>query len=132
MVEVESTPAAWCYLLAVKGATYVGATVDPDRRLRQHNKEITGGARATGMRVQNGQQWSRVCKVPMPDWKTALQFEWRWKQLGRTACKGVKDPLQRRIAALEKLLSLEKATEAAIPFEMWPGGRPQVEWEMEH
>jgi len=131
MENQDIEPSAWCYLLTVVGGngTYVGATVDPDRRLRQHNKEIKGGAHATGIRVNQGLQWRRVCKVPMPDWKTALQFEWRWKQLGRTVCKGVKDPLQRRIASLNHLLSMEKATEAAIPFEMWPGGRPYVEWE---
>jgi pseudouridine-5'-phosphate glycosidase len=40
------------YLLeSSKGATYVGATMDVARRLRQHNKEITGGAVATGPRV---------------------------------------------------------------------------------
>ena len=32
------------YLLeCTDGATYVGATVDLDHRLRQHNKELKGG-----------------------------------------------------------------------------------------
>jgi len=41
-------------LYTEEGQTYIGATVDPDRRLRQHNKEITGGARATAIRVNQG------------------------------------------------------------------------------
>jgi hypothetical protein len=32
-------------------ATYVGATVDLDHRLRQHNKELVGGAHATSVKV---------------------------------------------------------------------------------
>ena len=36
---------SYVYLLvSTKGNTYVGATVDLNRRLRQHNKEIKGGA----------------------------------------------------------------------------------------
>lgn len=35
------------YLISTGNRTYVGATTDPNRRLRQHNREIRGGARAT-------------------------------------------------------------------------------------
>lgn len=37
------------YLLhnRVTNRTYVGATTEPARRLRQHNREITGGSRST-------------------------------------------------------------------------------------
>ena len=62
--------------------TYIGATIDPDRRLRQHNKEITGGARATSMRVEQGQTWQRACYITgIPEWRSALQIEWRWKHV---------------------------------------------------
>jgi len=54
----------YCYMLYTsKNQTYIGATVDPDRRLRQHNKELSGGARATAMRVGQGLEWSRACYI---------------------------------------------------------------------
>ncbi len=70
----------YCYLLATESEkTYVGATVDIDRRLRQHNKEISGGARATGIRVAQGEIWNRICYISgIPEWKSALQIEWKW------------------------------------------------------
>jgi len=121
---------AYCYLLYTdEGQTYVGATVDPDRRLRQHNKEIVGGAHATGIRVAQGLTWKRACFVPLPEWRTALQFEWRWKQLGRTQCKHVRNPLERRLRSLHTLLSLEKPTTTAIPYEAYPNGKPTIHWD---
>lgn len=112
---------AFCYLLYTdEGQTYVGATVDPDRRLRQHNKEIKGGAHATGIRVAQGATWKRACVVSLPEWRTALQFEWRWKQLGRTQCKSVRHPLRRRLQSLKTLLSFDKPTTAAIPYDAYP------------
>jgi predicted GIY-YIG superfamily endonuclease len=121
---------AYCYLLYTEeGQTYVGATVDPDRRLRQHNKEIVGGAHATGIRVNQGLVWKRACYVTLPEWRTALQFEWRWKQLGRTQCKHIRNPLERRLRSLHTLLSLEKPTSTAIPYDAYPDGRPSIQWE---
>jgi predicted GIY-YIG superfamily endonuclease len=116
------------YLLeSSDGTTYVGATVDLERRLRQHNKEIKGGAHATGVKVAKGQNWRRVLYVSgFPDWSAALQFEWRFKQLSRK--RPEKKPLERRIAALDQLLSLEKSTSNAVPYELWPSP-PIIHWE---
>ena len=123
---------AFCYFLYTdEGQTYIGATVDLDRRLRQHNKEIKGGAHATGIRVAQGLQWKRACSVALPEWRTALQFEWRWKQLGRTQCKHIRNPIDRRLASLRLLLSLDKPTEAAIPYQMYPDGPPVIQWDSE-
>jgi predicted GIY-YIG superfamily endonuclease len=123
----------YCYLLCTENSqTYVGATIDPDRRLRQHNKEISGGARATGIRVAQGLSWNRICYLEnIPEWRTALQIEWRWKQLGRTQFKHIRNPIERRLYSLKKLLSLEKPTEKAIPYEAYPSGPPQIVWDSE-
>jgi structure-specific endonuclease subunit SLX1 len=106
-----------CYLLATTDGktqkTYVGITPDLDRRLRQHNGEIAGGAAATA-----GRRWERIGYVSgFPDMRAALQFEWRWKQVSRRL--GVGEPLRRRLVALQTLLGYDKATTAAIPYEDW-------------
>ena len=121
----------YCYMLYTdEGQTYIGATVDPDRRLRQHNHEISGGARATGIRVAQGQTWKRACFIQnIPEWRTALQIEWRCKQLGRTQCKHIRNPIERRLHSLKKLLSFDKPTEKAIPYEAYPNGPPEIVWD---
>ena len=109
------------YLLeATNGSTYVGATVDIDRRLKQHNKELAGGAHATGIKVLKGETWKRICYVSgFPAWNAALQFEWRWKQLSRKLPQNIK-PLERRLEALKQLLELDRPTTKAIPYSEWP------------
>jgi len=112
-------------------ATYVGATVDLNHRLRQHNKELVGGAHATSVKVAQGCTWNRICFIQgFPDWPAALQFEWRLKQLSRILLKTNKTntPLQRRIQALHQLLSLDKPTTKAIPYSSWPSP-PEIVWE---
>jgi predicted GIY-YIG superfamily endonuclease len=111
----------YVYLLVCDdGSTYVGATVDLNRRLRQHNKELVGGARATGRKIDKGQIWQRHCYVSgFPDWQATLQFEWRWKQISRTFPRNM-IPLERRMAALDKLLTLERSTSKAKPYSEWP------------
>jgi structure-specific endonuclease subunit SLX1 len=90
------------YLLSTVEApirTYVGATLDVDRRLRQHNGELAGGARATST-VPGG--WYRVCYVSgFENQREALRFEWWWK---RRSYKLKGSALERRQAALEAMV----------------------------
>lgn len=111
-------------------STYIGATVDLDKRLRQHNREIKGGAYATSAKVLKGETWKRVCHISgFPDWSSALQFEWRWKQLSRKLPPKM-IPFERRKLALEQLLALERPTSKAIAYSEWPSP-PQINWEIE-
>ena len=123
----------YCYMLYTdKNQTYIGATIDPNRRLRQHNKEISGGARATGIRVAEGLTWKRGCYITgILEWRSALQIEWRWKQIGRTQYKHIKIPIHRRLYSLKMLLSLDKPTEKAIPYDAYPNGPPEIIWDSE-
>lgn len=113
---------SYVYLLLAtpfRDATYVGATVDLDRRLRQHNKEIKGGATATSIKVIKGNTWIRAAHVQgFPDWQAALQFEWRWKQLTRKLSPKM-EPLTRRMNALYQLLRLERSTSKAKAYSEW-------------
>jgi len=111
---------SYVYLLvSTNGNTYVGATVDLNRRLRQHNKEIKGGAHATGAKVNKGETWERACHIAgFPDWQAALQFEWRWKQLSRKLSKTI-PPLERRLIALDELLHLDRPTSKAKLYSEW-------------
>ena len=106
-------------LLSSDNATYVGATVDLERRLRQHNKEIKGGAFATSAKVLKGETWIRATHIKgFPDWTAALQFEWRWKQLTRKLNITI-HPLHRRMIALKQLLALDKPTTKAQLYSEW-------------
>ena len=108
------------YLLqSTSETTYVGATVDLERRLRQHNGELVGGAKATKTKVKKGENWKRVCYISeFPTWQSALQFEWRWKRISSKISKKM-SPLERRLKALRTLLSLESSTTKAVPFSEW-------------
>jgi predicted GIY-YIG superfamily endonuclease len=125
-----SKPSYVYLLVSSDDATYVGATVDLDHRLRQHNKEIKGGAHATSIKVDRGEIWTRACHVSgFPDWRAALQFEWRWKQLARKYPVNI-FPLKRRMSALKELLALEKSTALAVPYTEW-ASPPEVHLEIE-
>jgi structure-specific endonuclease subunit SLX1 len=121
---------SFVYLLLAtpcRDATYVGATVDLNRRLRQHNKEIKGGATATGIKVAKGDTWIRAAYVQgFPDWQAALQFEWRWKQLSRKLPP--MKPLERRMIALKQLLELERPTTKAKAYSEWET-KPEIIFE---
>ena len=125
-----SKPSYVYLLVSSDNATYIGATIDLEHRLRQHNKEIKGGAHATSMKVLKGEIWTRACHVSgFPNWQAALQFEWRWKQISRKLSPQML-PLERRIKALKELLALERPTSKAITYSEWPS-LPEVHLEIE-
>ena len=118
------------FIYSTNGSTYIGATVDIDKRIRQHNKEIKGGAVATGAKVNQGETWKYYCYVEnFPSWQEALRFEWRWKHLSRQIQKRTPsiNPIEKRVQALDQLLSLEKSTNNAIPFKEWTQ-QPTIVW----
>jgi structure-specific endonuclease subunit SLX1 len=107
------TEKAWASYLLITCAepiqTYVGATVDVNRRLRQHNAEISGGARrTTAIAINRGSgAWKRVCHcVGFVDKIECLKFEWYWKHFSRKQTE--KDPLARRLVGLQNLLAIER------------------------
>jgi len=78
-----------CYLLQslyMPSRTYVGMTNNRFQRLRRHNGEITGGARAT----RAYRPWRMVAFVDGfgHDKNAALRFEWSWRHpRKRRLCK---------------------------------------------
>jgi len=121
------------FLVSDSESTYIGATVDLDHRLRQHNGEIKGGARATSIKVAQGQTWRRFCHIAgFPSWQAALQFEWRWKQISRTKFPKKMHPVERRIEALKMLLELDRPTTKADAYNEWPSGGPKIYIEVNH
>jgi predicted GIY-YIG superfamily endonuclease len=103
--------------------TYVGATMDVDRRLLQHNQVQSGGAKAT-----HGRQWKRICHViGFPHQKSALQFEWKWKNLSK---KENGSALGRRMKALIVLFNLEQSTAKATDYKEYVHNL-EVIWEDE-
>lgn len=102
----------YCYLLYIPGTnrTYIGATNDPAHRLRQHNGELKGGAKAT-----KGKQWTQAFYLSgFPDWSTTLQFEWAWKYHSRG-----KPGVAGKLRGLKELLALPRATKTAVPYAYW-------------
>lgn len=112
------------FLQQVGGSkTYIGATLDVERRLQQHNGVQSGGAKAT-----RGYTWKRICHVAQfPNERAALQFEWAWKHVSKKQTGG---SIQRRIKALLELLGCDQPTSKANDFQDYVYTL-KVVWEIE-
>ena len=55
--------------------TYIGYTVNLERRIRQHNGIIKGGAKYTA-----GRKWEYAFHCEVTDKISGLQIEWRFKR----------------------------------------------------
>lgn len=98
----------YCITQSNRMRTYVGITVNLDRRLRQHNGLIKGGAKAT-----MGGNWQLLYTIAgFPNKKTIMQWEWRLhrKPKRRTASCAC----CRRLHALKQARAMERVSSKAI------------------
>lgn len=72
----------YVYLIICGNRTYVGSTTDPRRRLRQHNREIKGGAKATAALAPG---WSIAAYLEGFESRSAAC---RWEKLIKSRARG--------------------------------------------
>jgi putative endonuclease len=92
------------YLLinSANNYTYVGITNNPQRRIRQHNGELVGGARYTHNFKKDG-EWIFYGKIENLTKHIALSLEKRIQIKSRKVSG--KTPLERRLTAINFILS---------------------------
>ncbi len=79
----------WCVYLIYNphlNCTYIGATTDVKRRLRQHRQEIAGGAKATS----KNPDWRLVCWLGGFSGKKEA---YRWEKIIKSRCRGYRQRL---------------------------------------
>ncbi|KAI3874339.1 hypothetical protein MKW92_002424 [Papaver armeniacum] len=82
--QSSTPPSSWSvYLILSTNAplkTYVGVTTNFSRRLKQHNGELKGGAKAS----RSGRPWICACIIQgFKDHSEACQLESKWKTFSR-------------------------------------------------
>ena len=105
------------YIVENKGCTYVGVSPDPVRRLRQHNGEISGGAKYT---TGKGPGWKHLCLVRgFQDKIQAMQFEWAVKHVKPRDAGGPVNRLKKLCVVLNRERWTSKAPPACgVPLEV--------------
>jgi predicted GIY-YIG superfamily endonuclease len=94
--ELIQNLTCYCIINNEKTRTYVGATNKFSRRIRQHNREITGGAKAT-----YGYKWDSIILVEgFKNRSELLSFEWHFKHKKTVHKSGI----VRRLESLNLLL----------------------------
>lgn len=96
------------YLLvhSLSNRTYIGCTNNKEKRIRQHNGELVGGAKYTTMNKGDG-FWSYFGYIDNLDRHTALSVEKKIQIRSRRSCKkvGGSNPLERRLNAIEQIIN---------------------------
>lgn len=94
-----------------KNRTYVGYTTKMNKRIRQHNGEIKGGAKYT----QVGRPWIIIVEISgFPTKSSALQYEWKNHHPPKNwTYNRNKGRLYHRLKIMKNILLLEKSTENA-------------------
>jgi predicted GIY-YIG superfamily endonuclease len=103
----------YCYILRNMDdntKTYNGYTVNPTKRIRQHNQEIKGGAKYTAKWGNKSWQIYVIIKG-FPDIHNAMQCEWRIKHPTNKKIRPPKfNTPEGRIKALNDILKYTKWT----------------------
>lgn len=93
----------YCIKSIETSKTYVGITNNLQRRLRQHNGELKGGARYT---TGTGGTWSLAMLVgPFSTQQHALHFEWHWKHAEPKKLTGLKGRQVKLLTLLKNKIS---------------------------
>lgn len=88
-----------CYIIENGRSTYVGITNNKVKRLRQHNCEISGGAKYTSSK---GPGWNYVCVITNLDKITSMQLEWAIKHEQPTNASGIVNRIKKLVSVLNK------------------------------
>lgn len=94
--------------------TYVGITNKPERRIRQHNGELVGGAKYTTSNKAQG-EWKFYGFIRNIDKHTALSLE---KKIKIRSKKLSGTPIEKRVKAIDLLLNeYNESTEKKLVFD---------------
>ena len=97
--------------------SYVGVTVNLKRRLRQHNGQIKGGAKATRGRGP----WSIIATITgLPSKRVAMQLEWALHNVRRLSRSIPRPP--RRISPCRR--RIHNLLMAVLPRKRWTSKSP--------
>ena len=100
-----------------KRRSYVGATVNAPRRIRQHRGELVGGARATRVAAD----WVFLAHVVgFATQHDALRFEWLLKRRGRRGRRASGTARERRLTAIASLLAEPEWAPRALTLRQFP------------
>ncbi len=108
---------SYCYILKNNNRTYIGYTIDPMRRIQQHNGILKGGAKSTSSLTN----WEFLCILTSDDSaftkNLALSIEWNLKNpLGKKKRDPSYQGVNGKLKTLNTVLPRYK-----MKFKIWIG-----------